>query len=75
MAYIHKISLYVVDGGEVYSNGKGLIEDLFSVSDDTYPIEKTIESETRSFDWDDDVVVNKVACTKEEAEGFFNALS
>lgn len=32
------------------------------------------QSETKDFDWDDDVVVNRCDCTGEQAEEFFNSI-
>lgn len=69
MAYIHKATVYFIDPDEHFEDTKAIAEEMRNY--DYLPYMKVRESETKDFDWDDEVVVNKVNCTGEQAEEFF----
>lgn len=69
MAYIHKATVYFIDVGEHFENTEAIAEEMRNY--DYLPYMKVGESETKDFDWDDEVVVNRGDCTGEQAETFF----
>ena len=69
MAYIHKATVYFIDPDEQFENADAISWEMRSY--DSLPHMKVGKSETKDFDWDDEVVVNKVNCTGEQAEEFF----
>ena len=69
MAYIHKATVYFVDSAEEYLSAKDIADEMRCY--DNLPVMKVGSSETKEFDWDDNVVVNKIDCTPERAEEFF----
>lgn len=71
MAYIHKMTVYFVDPNEESSAEE--IEELID-NEDYLPAAFVASAETKSFEWDDDVVVNKCSATKKDYENFFNNL-
>lgn len=72
MARIHKITMYVVDANDSYEYADDLVEDML------YRTESILaappETETREFEWDDDVVVNNRDCTREQCEEFYSRI-
>lgn len=70
MAYIHKATVYFIDPDEEFENTKAIAEEMRNY--DYLPYMKVGESETKDFDWDDDVIVNKMTCTGEQVEEFFH---
>ena len=70
MAYIHKATVYFVDSAEEYLSAKDIAAEMRCY--DNLPVMKVGSSETKEFDWDDNVVVNKIDCTPKQAEEFFN---
>lgn len=70
MAYIHKATVYFIDPNEEFENTKAIAEEMRNY--DYLPYMKVGKSETKDFDWDDDVIVNKMTCTGEQAEEFFH---
>lgn len=69
MAYIHKATVYFIDPDEHFEDTKAIAEEMRNY--DYLPYMKVRESETKDFDWDDEVVVNRGDCTGEQAEEFF----
>lgn len=74
MAKIHKISFYMSDPNERYETGNDFLEDIESSGFEVHPIQDTIKSETKTFDWDDDVVINYVDCSEADAKCFFDSI-
>ena len=72
MAYIHKATVYFIDPDEQFENTEAIDEEMRNY--DYLPYMKIGQSETKDFDWDDDVVVNRCDCTGEQAEEFFNSM-
>lgn len=72
MAYIHKMTIYFVDPDEETTPSD--IESLIN-NDDWLPHAHTVKAETKTFPWDDEVIVNKCAATATDYETFFNNLS
>ena len=69
MAYIHKAIVYFIDPNEEFESTKAIAEEMRNY--DHLPYMRIGQSETKDFDWDDDVVVNRGDCTGEQAEAFF----
>ena len=72
MAYIHKATVYFIDPNEEFDNTKAIAEEMRNY--DHLPYMKIGQSETKDFDWDDDVVINRGDCTGEQAEQFFQTV-
>lgn len=69
MAFIHKATVYFIDPNEEFDNTKAIAEEMRTY--DSLPYMKIRESETKDFNWDDEVIVNRGDCTGEQAEIFF----
>lgn len=72
MAYIHKAIVYFIDPDEEFENTKAIAEEMRNY--DYLPYMKVGKSETKDFDWDDDVIVNRGDCTGEQVEEFFHSV-
>ena len=72
MAHIHKVELYFVDVNENFET----LDDLVSyIENQKYAASVCIvKSESKSFEWDDDVVVNKCSATSEDYNSFFESV-
>lgn len=69
MAKIIKMTVYWVDPNDECSADE--IQQII-YNDDWLPIMKVVDTETKSFEWDDDVIVNKCAATAEDYNQFFD---
>ena len=69
MAHIHKATVYFIDTDEEFETVKDIAERMRDY--DYLPYMKVGKEETKEFDWDDSVVVNRIDCTGEHAEEFF----
>lgn len=67
MAYIHKATVYFIDPNEEFET----IKDIAERVGDCVLHMKISKAETKAFDWDDNVIVNRVDCTGDQAEKFF----
>lgn len=72
MAKIHKITMYVVDANDRYWDTDDLIEDMMYMTESV--LGAPPELETKEFEWDDDVIVNRQDCTREQCEEFYNRI-
>ena len=70
MAFIHKATVYFIDPNEEFENVKEIAEEMRNY--DHLPYMKIGQSETKDFDWDDNVIVNRGDCTPKQVEEFFN---
>lgn len=72
MACIHKVTAYFVDVDGEYS-----VRDIEEEIDnnDWLPQMFVVGSETKAFEWDDDVIINKTYATKEDYDKFFEELN
>lgn len=71
MANIHKFTLYFVDpNGEWF--GGDILEELQNSR--ILPSVKLGSYESKEFEWDDDLIVNRVRATPQEVEEFYNKL-
>lgn len=70
MAYIHKATVYFIDPNEEFETVKEIAERMRDY--DYLPYMKVGKAETKTFEWDDNVVVNRLDCTPKQAEEFFN---
>lgn len=71
MASIHKATVYFIDVGEEFTSVKGIIEELRNY-DNLPNVKLGVDYGTKEFEWDDNVVINRLDCTGEQAEEFFN---
>lgn len=67
MAYIHKATVYFIDPNEEFET----IKDIAERVGDCVLHMKVGNAETKTFDWDDNVIVNRIDCTGDQAEKFF----
>lgn len=72
MAFIHKATVYFIDPNEEFDNTKAIAEEMRNY--DHLPYMKIGSSETKDFDWDDNVIVNRGDCTGDQAEQFFQTV-
>lgn len=70
MAFIHKATVYFIDVDEEFTSIKGIIEELRNY-DNLPNVKLGVDYGTKEFEWDDEVVVNRIDCTPEQAEEFF----
>lgn len=71
MAYIHKATVYFIDPTEEFESVKDIAEEMR----DYYNLPNVklgVDYGTKEFEWDDNVVVNRLDCTPKQAEEFFN---
>lgn len=68
MARVHKVEMYLVDPNDYYNDAESEIECLIDRSE-FYSKFLRIKS-SKYFEWDDDIILNKYACTKEDCESF-----
>ena len=72
MAYIHKATVYFIDPNEEFETVKDIAEEMDNC--DSLLHMKISKAETKAFDWDDGVIVNRIDCTGEQAEQFFQTV-
>ena len=70
MAFIHKATVYFIDPNEEFET----IKDIAERVGDCVLHMKVGNAETKAFDWDDNVIVNRVDCTGDQAEQFFQTV-
>ena len=72
MAKIHKVEMYLVDINEDFET---LHDALNYMTNGKYsPLLHLVTSESKEFEWDDDVIVNRCNCTNEQYNQFFEQL-
>ncbi len=72
MAKIHKVEMYLLDINEDFDT---LDEALIYMTNRKYaPSAHIISSESKKFEWDDDVIINYCKCTNEQYNQFFEQL-
>lgn len=72
MAYIHKATVYFIDPNEEFETVEGIAEEMGNY--DSLLHMKISKAETKAFDWDDNVIVNRIDCTGDQAEQFFQTV-
>lgn len=72
MAYIHKATVYFIDPNEEFETVKDIAEEMDNC--DSLLHMKISKAETKAFDWDDGVIVNRIDCTGDQAEQFFQTV-
>ena len=70
MAYIHKVEIIFVDANEEFETVNDIVNEIDN--SDYLPIAKLISGETKEFEWDDDVIVNRIDATPEQCLEFFD---
>ena len=72
MAKIHKVEMYLVD---IHEDFETLNDALIYMTNRKYsPLYHLVTSESKEFEWDDDVVINRCNCTNEQYNKFFEQL-
>lgn len=72
MAKIHKVEMYLVDINEDFET---LHDALVYMTNGKYsPLLHLVTSESKEFEWDDNVIVNHCNCTNEQYNQFFEQL-
>ena len=72
MAKIHKVEMYLVDINEDFDT---LDDALVYMTNRKYaPLLHLVTSESKEFEWDDDVIINYCNCTNEQYNQFFEQL-
>ena len=71
MAYIHKATVYFIDPTEEFETVKDIAEEMRSYYN-LPNVKIGVDYGTKEFEWDDNVVVNRLDCTPKQAEEFFN---
>lgn len=69
MAKIHKMTIYFVDPNDQYDANE--IETIIE-NDDYLPSAKVVKAETKEFEWDDDLAINKLSASTEDFDEFFD---
>ena len=72
MAKIHKVELYLLDVNEDFDTVDDVIEYMTNIK--YAPNIRVISSESKEFEWDDDVVINKRNCSTEQYNNFFEEI-
>lgn len=70
MAKVHKVEFYLTDVNDMYETGEELMTEIENKLYDGFigcPTWKTSEE----FEWDDELAINKINCTKEDFEKYF----
>lgn len=72
MAKIHKVELYLLDVNEDFDS---LDDALVYMTNRKYaPDVHVINSESKEFEWDDDVIINGYDCSTEQYNNFFEEI-
>lgn len=71
MASIHKATVYLIDVNEEFGSVKEILEEVRCYNYQPN-IKLGVDYGTKEFEWDDEVVVNKIDCTPEQVKEFFN---
>ena len=71
MAFIHKATVYFIDPTEEFETVKDIAEEMRSYYN-LPNVKIGVDYGTKEFEWDDNVVVNRLDCTSKQAEEFFN---
>lgn len=72
MAKIHKVEMYLIDIHEDF----GTLNDalVYMTAGKYSPLLHLVTSESKEFEWDDDVIINRCNCTNEQYNQFFEQL-
>lgn len=70
MAYIHKATVYFIDVSEGFESVKEILEEV-KCYDGLPNMKLGVDYGTKEFEWDDNVAVNKLNCSPEQCEQFF----
>lgn len=74
MAAIHRLTLYIVDPMDEYGDSiTEAEEDIDNLIGEDFII-RTSDAETKLFEWDDELPVNKLNAGVSEFEEFFNKI-
>lgn len=68
MSRIHKLELYIVDTNDLYGETENLITLFDNYTDCMF---KVVHSESKEFEWDDDLKINYTNAKVEDYEEYF----
>jgi hypothetical protein len=72
MARIHKVEMYLVD---IHEDFETLNDAIIYMTNRKYsPLLHLVTSESKEFEWDDDIIINSCHCTNEQYNQFFEHL-
>ena len=72
MAKIHKVALYLLDVNEDFDNVDDIVEYMANMK--CAPSIHVIRSDSKEFEWDDDVIINRRNCSTEQYNSFFEEI-
>ena len=72
MAKIHKVELYLLDINEDFDDVDDIM--VYMTYAKSAPSIHVVRSESKEFEWDDDVVINKWRCSTEQYNKFFEEI-
>ena len=70
MATLHKLELYVIDFDDNWDNMQSLLENTADRIDLSYKVAS--HEQSKEFEWEDDLKINKCGCTIEDYEEYFD---
>ena len=72
MAKIHKVELYLLDVNEDFNSVDDIIAYMANMK--YAPSIRVVSSESKEFEWDDDVIINRCNCSTEQYNSFFEEI-
>ena len=72
MARIHKVELYLLDVNEDFDSVYDIMAYMTNLK--YAPSIHMASSESKEFEWDDDVIINRYNCSTEQYSSFFEEI-
>ncbi|MBR5604240.1 MAG: hypothetical protein IKW51_08525 [Bacteroidales bacterium] len=72
MAKIHKVELYLLDVNEDFDSVYDIM--VYMTNMKYAPYIYVVSSESKEFEWNDDVVINRYDCSTEQYNSFFEEI-
>ena len=72
MAKIHKVEMYLLDVNEDFYSVDDIMEYITNTK--YAPSIHIVSSESKEFEWDDDVIINRYDCSTEQYNNFFKGI-
>ena len=70
MARVHKVEFYLVDANDYYIDGYDLITEITNDLEEGF-VKCLTWKTSKEFEWDDNIKLNYINCTKEDCEEYF----
>lgn len=72
MAKIYKAEIYITD---IHDDFQSISDIVDYIENHKYaPYIRIIKEQSAEFEWEDDVIINKLSCTNEQYSEFFDSL-